>query len=89
VKVMEAANISETSVKFNQTTRRNSSEDSLLYTLHLENLEFDQAHSSLVMKFLTYIELCSPVLPESVEGIELNEACCVYNYMQFYTRSIF
>jgi hypothetical protein len=35
--MMEAANISETSVSFYQTTPRNNSEDSHLHTRHREN----------------------------------------------------
>jgi hypothetical protein len=53
VQMMEAANTSETSVNFYQTTRRNIPEDGHLHTRRRENLKF---HLKLVC-FLGCLEM--------------------------------
>jgi hypothetical protein len=42
--MMEAANISETSVNFHQATKRNNPEDSHLYSCHREKLKCHHCH---------------------------------------------
>jgi hypothetical protein len=49
--MMEAARISETSVNFYQTTRRNSAEDSHLHTCHREKQKSHLAIGNNLQRF--------------------------------------
>jgi hypothetical protein len=58
--MMEAANTSETSVNFYQTTRRNSPEDSHLRTRHRENLKYSEISDRKTMMTRQLFEQCNP-----------------------------